>query len=82
MAEGLRWEPGEARLRLLLRRLQQTSHLLDRSRRLQAVSLTLWRTRGSLAGPRIRPSVDHRSTQMPGTATFWNKCGEATVESG
>jgi hypothetical protein len=22
------------------------------------------------------------STQMPGTASFWNKCGEATAEDG
>jgi hypothetical protein len=22
------------------------------------------------------------ATQMPGTATFWNRCGEATAEEG
>ena len=25
---------------------------------------------------------DGYATQMPGTATFWNRCGEATAEDG
>ena len=29
------------------------------------------------------PVLQHNyATQMPGTATFWNRCGEATAEAG
>ena len=39
--EALRWEPGEARLLPLLRRLQQTSHLLDRAKDAVSVAACL-----------------------------------------
>jgi len=28
------------------------------------------------------PSASNYATQMLGTATFWNRCGEATTEEG
>ena len=31
---------------------------------------------------RSTPSASNYATQMLGTATFWNRCGEATTEEG
>jgi hypothetical protein len=30
----------------------------------------------------LLPFASGYATQMPGTATFWNRCGEATAERG
>jgi hypothetical protein len=37
---------------------------------------------GLLASPPPLVHLRYLSTQIPGTASFWNRCGDATVLSG